>query len=135
MNPTLRVLVVLAVIAAAATVFQLKQRANAPRTAPDEVAVAAARPKLLDLGADKCVPCKMMAPILDALREEKAEILDVVFIDVWKDREAGKPYGISSIPTQIFFDPQGVELFRHVGFYSREEILAKWRELGYEMGV
>ncbi|PLX84252.1 MAG: thioredoxin, partial [Desulfuromonas sp.] len=38
-------------------------------------------------------------------------------------------------PTQIFYAPDGSELYRHTGFYGREEILAKWQELGYRFGT
>jgi thioredoxin 1 len=89
-------------------------------------------PKLIDLGADKCVPCKMMAPILEEMRETFEGRLDVVFIDVWKDPGVGRQYGVQVIPTQIFLDAEGNELFRHQGFLSREDILAKWGEFGYE---
>ena len=51
------------------------------------------------------------------------------FIDVWKNPDAGKPYGIRTIPTQIFYDARGRELFRHEGFFPKKDILAKWREL------
>jgi thioredoxin 1 len=88
-------------------------------------------PVLLDLGADKCVPCKMMAPILEEMTVTFAEQLDVRFIDVWKDASAARTHGVKVIPTQIFFDEQGYELFRHQGFFSREDMLAKWAELGY----
>ena len=88
-------------------------------------------PKLVDLGADKCIPCKMMKPILDELDKTYQDRFDVVFIDVWKNRDAGRQYGIRVIPTQIFFDAGGKERFRHEGFYSREEIMNKWRELGF----
>jgi thioredoxin 1 len=90
----------------------------------------AALPRLVDLGADKCIPCKMMAPILAALEKEYAGQLKVEFIDVWKNRGAGERYGIQLIPTQIFFDTTGKELFRHEGFYAKKDILAKWAELG-----
>lgn len=89
------------------------------------------RPRLLDLGAGKCIPCKMMAPILDEMKETFAGQLDVEFIDVWENQQAGAQYGIRMIPTQIFFDADGKELFRHEGFFAREDILAKWQELGY----
>ena len=95
---------------------------------------SAALPRLVDLGADKCVPCKMMAPILEELSETYEGELEIVFIDVWKDRSAGEQYGVRVIPTQIFFAPDGSELFRHQGFLSREDILAKWSELGYDFG-
>ncbi len=88
-------------------------------------------PRLLDLGAGKCVPCKMMTPILDELKETYAGQLAVDVIDVWEDQAAGQQYGIRMIPTQIFFDAQGNELFRHEGFISKEDILKKWAELGY----
>jgi thioredoxin 1 len=89
-------------------------------------------PQLVDLGADKCIPCRMMKPVLDELSTQYAGQLDVIFIDVWKDRGAGTSYNIRAIPTQVFFSPEGKELFRHEGFYPKEEILKKWKELGYE---
>jgi thioredoxin 1 len=88
-------------------------------------------PRLLDLGAGKCIPCKKMAPILEELKEEYAGALEVVFIDVWQEKGVGEKYGIQSIPTQIFYDPAGMELFRHEGFLAKEDILAKWKELGF----
>ncbi len=90
-------------------------------------------PRLVDVGAGKCIPCKKMAPILEELKKEQAGKLDVEFVDVWKDPEAGKPYKILMIPTQIFYDASGKELFRHEGFYGKEDILAKWKELGLEL--
>jgi thioredoxin 1 len=87
-------------------------------------------PRLVDLGADKCIPCRMMAPVLAELAKEYAGQLDVRFIDVWKHQEEGESYRIRVIPTQIFFDAAGKELFRHEGFYPKKDILAKWKELG-----
>ena len=95
------------------------------------MATAAPIPRLLDLGADKCIPCKMMAPILADLRREYAGRMQVDFIDVWKDPRPAEQYRISLIPTQIFFDAAGKELFRHEGFYSKEDILKKCDELGF----
>jgi thioredoxin 1 len=94
---------------------------------------AQALPRLVDLGAGTCVPCKMMAPILEEMKTTFAGELDVVVIDIRKDNTAAKRYGISVIPTQIFFDASGKELFRHQGFFSREDMLAKWKELGVEL--
>jgi len=90
-------------------------------------------PRLVDLGAKTCIPCKMMAPILEELRNEYKGKLQVEFIDVWENQSAGGQYGIRVIPTQIFFDPSGKELFRHVGFISKEDILSKWQELGFNL--
>ena len=93
------------------------------------------RPRLVDLGADKCIPCKLMAPILEELKKEYAGRLDVVFIDVWKNRDAGTPYGISVIPTQIFYDASGKERFRHEGFFAKQEILKKFKEIGVDLAA
>lgn len=89
-------------------------------------------PKLVDVGADKCIPCKMMAPILEELKTEYAGKFEVEFVDVWKFREKAAQYGVQMIPTQIFYDANGKELFRHSGFIGKEDILARWRELGYD---
>lgn len=91
-------------------------------------------PKLVDLGASKCIPCKKMAPILDELKTQYKGVFDVEFIDVWQkenSRKAAK-YSIESIPTQVFLDDKGKELARHVGFISKEEILDQWKSLGYK---
>ena len=71
-------------------------------------------------------------PILDEMRETFDGQLGVEFIDVRRDRDAGRAHRVRVIPTQVFYDPEGNELFRHQGFYSRENILGKWRELGFE---
>ena len=89
-------------------------------------------PRLVDLGSRSCIPCKAMAPILDGLRVEYAGRMDVVFIDVWKDREAADAYGIHLIPTQVFFGPDGRELARHEGFMGKEETLARWKAVGVD---
>lgn len=93
----------------------------------------APRPRLVDLGAGQCIPCKMMKPVLDELTKEYAGQLDVVFIDVWEKKEEGEKYGIRMIPTQIFYGADGKELARHEGFFAKKDILAKWKELGVEL--
>ena len=93
----------------------------------------AAMPMMLELGSHSCIPCKAMMPVLAALKEEYGNALKVEFIDVWKDTAAGEKYKVEMIPTQIFFDKEGKELFRHTGFFSKEDILAKWKELGVEL--
>ena len=92
-------------------------------------------PRLVDLGATQCIPCKMMAPILENLKQTFAGKMTVEFIDVRENPAVGDKHKISTIPTQIFFDAEGKELFRHEGFFSREEILAKWKELGVDLGI
>ncbi len=99
---------------------------------PARPGAARALPRLVDLGSTGCIPCKAMAPILDGLRAEYAGRMDVVFIDVWKDRPAAEAYGIHVIPTQIFLGADGKELARHEGFLDRAAILARWKALGVQ---
>jgi thioredoxin 1 len=91
-------------------------------------------PRLIDLGADKCIPCIAMAPILEELKKEYAGRFEVEFIDVWKRREEAARYRVQMIPTQIFYDGVGQELFRRSGFIGKEDILATWKKLGYDFG-
>jgi len=90
-------------------------------------------PRFLELGADQCVPCKMMQPVLEEIRCDYSGQLQVDFIDVWKDPKQSQQYAISSIPTQIVFDVQGKEVFRHIGFFPKDQILKKFEELGMSL--
>ena len=129
--------IIAAVVVAAGIVFALKNNQAKPSgPAPAEAAEpaqAAALPRLVDLGADKCIPCKMMAPILEEMKTAYAGQLQVDFIDVWKNPDASEQYGVRVIPTQIFYDAQGKELFRHEGFFAKEDMLAKWKTLGVDL--
>jgi thioredoxin 1 len=74
-----------------------------------------------------------MTPILNELRSECSAIFQIKYIDVWQDRAAGAKYGVRAIPTQIFFDSKGREVFRHVGFFSKRDILATWKKIGLKI--
>lgn len=136
---TARVVALLAAISLGACDSAGSRDPAARATAQAETNVAAlassgkAVPRLVDLGAGKCIPCKAMAPILDQLRSDYSGRLDVIFIDVWQRPEEARSYGIKMIPTQIFYGPDGRELARHEGFIDREQILAQWRALGVEL--
>lgn len=90
-------------------------------------------PRLMEFGSVSCIPCKAMEPILDELREEYIGTLRVEFVDVYANRDLAAQYRIRSIPTQIFLDASGNELYRHVGFFPKQEIVAKWEELGVDL--
>ena len=94
---------------------------------------ASGKPTLVEFGSAHCQPCRMMAPILDQLHREYADSLRVEFVDVQQDRQAGSRHAIRLIPTQVFFDAEGRELFRHQGFYPKQNILGKWKELGVDL--
>ena len=82
----------------------------------------------IELGADKCIPCKAMQPVMRDIAQEYKGTIQVVFYDVWKTPKYAKDYGIQMIPTQVFVDKNGEEIFRHVGFYPKEDIIKMLKE-------
>ncbi|MFC2060962.1 thioredoxin family protein [Elusimicrobiota bacterium] len=88
----------------------------------------------VELGSVKCIPCKMMQPVMDEIEKEYAGQVDVVFHDVWTPE--GQPYAeqyrIRSIPTQVFLDKDGKEFHRHIGYYPKEEIEKVLKTQGVE---
>lgn len=88
---------------------------------------------MVDLGADQCVPCKMMAPILEKLRKAYEGKAAIIFIDVWKNNDEARRFGIRAIPTQIFYDSTGREAGRHVGFMSEKEIVDQLAKMGVRL--
>jgi thioredoxin 1 len=87
---------------------------------------------MIDLGADKCIPCKMMAPIMAKLEKVYEGRAVIVFIDVWKHNEQAKRFGIRAIPTQIFYNENGREVYRHVGFMDEKAIINQLKKMGIE---
>ena len=138
MSKTAKLIIIIVLVAAVAGVAMLKKSAKSTKVIVTEVnkpdpAVKANLPRLVDLGADKCIPCKMMAPVLEDLKTNYKDKLAVEFIDVWKNPTQGGKYNIRVIPTQIFYDSSGKELFRHEGFFAKDEIIAKWKEFGVDL--
>ena len=85
---------------------------------------------MIDLGATECIPCKMMAPIIEELKTRYAGKADIVFIDVWKYPDQAENFGVKVIPTQIFYDANGKEVFRNIGFLDKNRIVDILTKLG-----
>jgi thioredoxin 1 len=132
MSTPSRLVIVGALILAVAVTVALRRDNASPSSGPSASA-AVALPRLVDVGADQCIPCKAMVPVLEDLRREYAGRLRVDFIDAWKHPEQAEPFNVYGIPVQIFLDPSGRELYRHLGFFSKDEILATWRRLGFPL--
>jgi thioredoxin 1 len=93
-------------------------------------ALASGKPSVIDLGARHCIPCKKMAPILETLSSECRGRASVLFIDVNEDQAAALRFRIQMIPTQIFFNSQGKEVKRHIGFIDKGDILKELKAAG-----
>jgi thioredoxin 1 len=105
---------------------------SASASAAAHSAAGNAKVTFVELGSDKCIPCKEMRPVMDAIQAAFGEQIEIVFYDVWEDQSPAEEYGIQYIPTQVFLDEDGEEFHRHTGFYPQEEIEALLIEHGLE---
>jgi len=85
---------------------------------------------MIDLGAPFCPPCKAMAPFLEKLEKEYKGRAAIVILDVGKAPELSERFGITEIPTQIFYNKEGKEVFRHKGFMKEEAIVKQLKKMG-----
>jgi thioredoxin 1 len=88
------------------------------------------KPFLVDFGANSCIPCRQMRPILKEVDKEYAGKTKALIIDVYKYQDLAMEYKIQLIPTLVFFDSKGKEVFRHVGVLDKKTIVAKLKEIG-----
>jgi thioredoxin 1 len=109
----------------------IKQNKSAGEN-PLDVALASGKPTIVDFGASTCVPCKMMKPIVEELQNEYRGRANILLIEIYDYRKLAAQYGVRAIPTQIFFDAEGKETWRHEGFLSKEEIVKQLDELGVQ---
>ncbi|MHC1789753.1 thioredoxin family protein [Solidesulfovibrio sp.] len=84
---------------------------------------------MVDIGAKACIPCKMMMPIMEEVEKEYKGKAAIIFIDVWENRDQGAKFGLKLIPTQIFYDKDGKETYRHEGFLDKAAISEKLDKL------
>jgi len=107
-----------------------KQQAALAKDNLVDKARASGRPSMVDFGASGCQPCEMMAPILETLKKKHEGKANILFVHVRDEQVLAARYGVQSIPVQVFFDKDGKEVFRHVGFFPQDGIEKKLAELG-----
>ena len=110
----------------------VKAQAILAQDNPVDKARISSKPTMVDFGADGCRPCDMMAPIIEELKTEYTGKVNILFVHVRKEQVLAARFGIQSIPVQVFFDKTGQEVFRHVGFFPKDEILKQLRVMGVE---
>ncbi len=102
--------------------------------ASPEQAAKTALPRMIDLGRNQCIPCKLMAPVLKELKEKYAGIIDIEYINIPDNPDIMKKLGlpVRAVPFQIFYDASGKDVKRHYGYMSRDEMLQAFRDLGFD---
>jgi len=88
-------------------------------------------PKMWDFGSTTCLPCKTMKEVLDPMMAGYKGKVDIRIINVYEETELTKQFRIVTIPTQVFIDVDGKELFRHIGVYPRDSIEACFKKFSF----
>jgi thioredoxin 1 len=109
-----------------------KEQSILAKDNPVDKARASGKPSLVDFGSTGCRPCDMLAPILETLRKKYVGKLNVVFVHVGQEQILATRYGVQTIPMQFFYDKNGKEVFRHVGFFAQPEIEKILAQMGVE---
>jgi thioredoxin 1 len=118
-----------------AGLLSLSCNAAGAKAGENDKSVAAAENYLVtfvELGSVRCIPCKMMQPILKDIEKDYAGQVRVVFHDVWtpEGEPFAKNFKIRVIPTQVFLDKEGKEYFRHEGFFPKDELVKVLQQKG-----
>jgi len=162
-----KILIPVLIIVAIGMIWYMKNSNKAPSVTEDNPAFALhvtdsldleqlksyGLPIMIDFGADSCIPCKEMAPVLKELNEELRGKVIIKFVDVWKYQSLAEGYPISLIPTQVFYDKEGkpytpkdpealqMKMYNtkdtkkhvftaHEGGMTKEQVLAVFKEMG-----
>ena len=93
-------------------------------------ALASGKPVLVDFGANSCLPCRQLRPVLKEISAEYSEKAKILVIDVYKHQNLAREHKVLMLPTLVFFDSKGKETFRNVGIMEKEKIIGKLKEIG-----
>ena len=126
---------VIAALVVAIPLYLKSRRAEGAQADPSSQSARPGQPlpRFLDVGTTTCKPCKIMLGIMDELKQQYPGAMFVDFINIKEETEALERLGVTVIPAQIFYAPDGKELYRHTGVFRTDAIIAKWAELGYPM--
>jgi thioredoxin 1 len=93
-------------------------------------ALTGGKPMVVDFGSNSCIPCRQLRPVLQKVRKDYTGKLEVLIIDIRNNQKLASDYQIQVIPTVVFFDPAGKEVFRHQGFMSEEKVKEQLAKMG-----
>lgn len=88
----------------------------------DETIGSASEPVLVDFWAEWCGPCKMIAPILDEIADEKVGAINISKVNVDENPNVARRFEVMSIPTMLLFK-NGEVAHKIVGAKSKAQLL------------
>ena len=115
-------------VAAILIAFPIAGLAADPKSLPDVPVKGMVT--LLDFGANNCIPCKMLSPIIKELKSEYEGKAAVYFVHVGRHKALATRHGIRVIPTLVFFDAKGEEKYRFEGFLDKHFIKKQLEKMG-----
>ena len=95
-------------------------------------ALKGGKPMVVDFGSNSCIPCRQLRPVLQKVRKDHEGRLEVLIIEIQKNQQLAAEYQIQVMPTVVFIDKVGQEVFRHQGFMSEEKIKEQLARMGVE---
>lgn len=123
-------LILLVLFFTLATILWSDEAAIQDTVRQDTLNMAKPEVTFLEFGSTTCIPCKMMEKVMEEVRTDYGDRVEVIFHNVNEERDLSGEYGIKMIPTQIFLDAEGKEFHRHIGYYPTEEIAKVLLERG-----
>lgn len=87
----------------------------------DQEVINSDKPVLVDFWATWCGPCKMLAPIIEEIAEEKTNI-KVGKVNIDNEGELAIKFGIVSIPTVLLFD-KGQVVKKEIGYRTKDQLI------------
>ena len=95
-----------------------------------EAALKAGTWLVVEFGGEHCIPCMQMQPVLQDLQAALGGKAVVHNFWIQQHPEAAQRFRIMVMPTQVVFNPKGVEVFRHMGYFPPAEFHQALREKG-----
>lgn len=95
------------------------------------LAPAQNRPAIYEFARKLCPICHQMEEVLKAVQEVYAGQFELRLLFIDDDIKLFRRFNIAIVPTQVFLDASGKEVFRHEGLQSREQLEKKLRELKF----
>lgn len=105
----------------------MQRSKSSTHSSPFHALIHSGKPVLVDFFADWCGPCKMMAPILEQVKQEVGDKASVIKIDVERNPQAASVFGIQGVPTLILFK-NGEIIWRQSGVVQAQQLVSMLKQ-------